>query len=97
MTNQVSFEVDTSSLTSMEFDSVCECETVNILTGEIVAKCDNVAVWIATYHGIRPCTDSVTKLVCQVCLTSINSLNCTDCGAERLISSIRIKGPKRAK
>lgn len=91
MTNQVSFDVDVSSLTKMEFEPICECSSINALTREFLDKCENPAEWVATFHGIVPVCGTVTKLVCTPCLTNIKTLNCTACEAERFISAMSIK------
>lgn len=84
-------EVDVSEITDMEFESICECSTINALTREFMTKCENPAEWVATFHGIVPVCGTVTKLVCTPCLINIKTLNCSACDAERFISAMSIK------
>ncbi len=91
MSTATNIQVDTSALSSMEFEPICECSSINALTREFLDKCENPAEWVATFHGIVPVCGTVTKLVCTPCLTNIKTLNCTACEAERFISAMSIK------
>lgn len=90
MKSQGSFEVDTAVLSSMEFESICECVTINILTKEILATCNEPASWVVLFHGILPSCCTASKLMCSKCIKTLIGHECDDCGVERFISATPI-------
>lgn len=90
MKSQGSFEVDTAVLSSMEFESICECVTINLYTKEILATCSEPATWVVLFHGIIPECGTTTKLMCSKCIKTIIGHQCLSCGAERFISATAI-------
>lgn len=90
MKSQGSFEVDIAVLSSMEFESICECVTINLYTKEILATCSEPASWVVLFHGIRPSCGTASKLMCSQCIKTLIGEECIDCGAERFISATPI-------
>lgn len=92
MSTATSVQVDTSVLSSMEFEPVCECVKIDIRNKEILEVCDQPAEFVVIFHGILPSCCVASKLMCKRCVTSLKGRNCHECRAERFISEMPIKG-----
>ena len=89
--SQAYTDIDTSVLSEMDFDSVCQTTRylVNPITKNIIKKlpqCGRKAEYVITYHAIDTC-EPCTRLCCERCFMLVkNRDTCAKCGAMKLIS-----------
>lgn len=84
--SQASTDIDTSVLSDMEFDSICEIKLRQQYPPfRIVELCNGVAFAVATIHTIQRC-ETTTINICKPCLERWKDHNCFVCNAGFLIN-----------
>lgn len=89
-------ETDTSSLSAMDYEPVCEAVVVNyyFLSDRIEDEepCVNTATHIIKFHTIDGCYVT-TKLMCNTCIQNMlkHDHGCLRCGEKVVISLMTIK------
>lgn len=76
MSSQV--DIDTSTLSEIEFSSVCEMKLRDHFQDRIVYVCDHEAYAVCNMHTTNGCVKK-SMLICKTCLDTWKSENCWKC------------------